>query len=554
MQFGTCVRVLIGVLLALFGVAAAYGSEPRLINLDERACTFYAPAGTNPFDVIGQAPPNCDKPKQSPQGRVSYAMFAGLSARALPGDPLEFSHRLARADHQRVFFRYADGVVLESLTVRDEAVRPLAPTVLYFQVPVRAAPLTTILVRAQGYENRFGLARRAELAPLSENLRQSAISHLAYGLFGGAIIAMVLYNLLLWRALRHPFILLYAVLGLAMLGFGASWSGLAHALIPGLTVNQQVALNFLFYAVIIAVTPAFLAAFLEPNALPQRLKRITAGVAGIAVAASFARLLQLPLPWQWLDVATHVGITATIMLMAVEVIVAFVRRSRAVVYFVIAWAGPLAFSFYRTFWAAGIVRFDSPVMDVSPMGTMAFALVMSAVGVAARIEALRQERDDAQAMRAMLQHLTDTDPQTGLMTRSAFIAAAEAGEGEQGLVLFEIDDLQRANAAFGPDRGNWILAEVGRLLTKACPVGARIGRLAGEEFAMIGPPETVTAHLAAVIAFQVRHAPMPVRYSVVLRWGHATGSCADDVAWRAVYRRASQALETQSQSDRAGLR
>lgn len=543
-----------GILAVLFASIGAAAQAQNGTRIDSHGCAFYAPVGADPRTIISTPPPPCNKAIESPDGRISYALFAHLSGRARIGDPLEFSFRAVRADTQNVYFRYADGLMIASATARDDALRPLAPSDLHFPVPYRTVPLTEVLVQSTGYENGFGLATRPRLATRSQNLERAADYHLVYGLFGGAMIAMLAYNLILWRALRYRFILTYCLLGSTMLFFGVSWSGLIFYLVPGLTINGQVAFNFLGYSAIIATVPIFLFSFVEAKAIPVRLKTLTLIAGQIAVAASLMRVAGFDGIWRLLDALTYGGILVTLVCIAASVAFALRRRSLAVRYFIIAWTIPLAFAAYRTMWGVGLVARDGPVMDVSPFGVMALEMLLSALGIGARIRALRDERDDAQAMRAMLQHLADTDSLTGLSNRRAFLEQAQQRSGPQRLILIDIDRFKTVNDRFGHEAGDWVLVEMARLLRANSPSDALVGRLGGEEFAVLLPAEDSPERLGETLLLTIAYAPMPVRTKVTASAGEATGPCTSETDWRLLYNKADAALYAAKADGRNCLR
>ena len=546
--------MLFGVFAMLFASIGGVAHAQDGTRIDAHGCAFYAPLGADPRTIIATPPPPCNKAIESPDGRISYALFTHLSGRARIGDPLEFSFRAVRADTQKVYFRYADGLIIASSTARDDALRPLAPSDLHFPVPYRTVPLTGVLVQSTGYENGFGLATRPSLATRSQNLERAADYHLVYGLFGGAMIAMLAYNLILWRALRYRFILTYCLLGSTMLFFGVSWSGLIFYLVPGLTINGQVAFNFLGYSAIIATVPVFLFSFVEAKAIPVRLKTVTMIAGQIAVISSLLRLAGFDGIWRLLDLLTYGGIFTTLVLIAVAVGMALKRHSIAVRYFIIAWTIPLAFAAYRTMWGVGLVARDGPIMDVSPFGVMALEMLLSALGIGARIRALRDERDDAQAMRAMLQHLADTDSLTGLSNRRAFLDQAQGRPGHQRLILIDIDRFKTVNDRFGHEAGDWVLVEMARLLRSNSPPGAVVGRLGGEEFAILLPAEDAPERLGETLLLTIAYAPMPVRTKITASAGEATGPCTTEAEWRLLYNKADAALYAAKADGRNCLR
>lgn len=538
------------IVASLGGTVRAQGAA----RIDDRVCAFYAPMGADPWAIIASPPPPCNKRLEQPRGRMTYALFSGLSAKAQPGDPLEFSYRIARADFQNVYFRYADGQILSAPNRRDDAVRPFAPNDLYFRVPYRPVALETVLVQSKGYENAVGVATRASLATASHNRARSTTLHLGYGLFGGAMIAILAYNIILWWALRYQFLFTYCLLGATMLFFGASWSGFVMQLSSDLTVNGQVALNLLAFALIVALLPVFLFSFLERESIPARLKTVTLASGAIAVVASLLRLGGVDSAWRLLDIFTYGGILASLALITLSSLVAAVRGSRAVRYFLFAWTIPLAFAAYRTMWAVGLIGWDGALMDISPFGVMALEMLLTSVGIGARIKDLREERDNAQAMRVVLQHLADTDSLTGLLNRRAFLEQAHRRSGEQRLILIDVDRFKAVNDQYGHEAGDSVLEEIARLLRTNSPPNALIGRLGGEEFAVLVDDEMAPLQLGETLLLTIGYAPMPSGSRVTASAGEASGGCCNHSEWRLLYKRADKALYVAKAAGRNCLR
>lgn len=92
--------------------------------------------------------------------------------------------------------------------------------------------------------------------------------------------------------------------------------------------------------------------------------------------------------------------------------------------------------------------------------------------------ASRLER--ARAMRS----LTDRDPLTGLLTRSAFHARAKQF-GEGALVMLDVDHFKEVNDAHGHAAGDRVLASLGGLLRRGLRQTDLAARVGGEEFVIV---------------------------------------------------------------------
>jgi diguanylate cyclase (GGDEF)-like protein/PAS domain S-box-containing protein len=115
-------------------------------------------------------------------------------------------------------------------------------------------------------------------------------------------------------------------------------------------------------------------------------------------------------------------------------------------------------------------------------------------------EARRRAERDAQA--AML--LAATDELTGLASRRAFLNRLEqelAGFAQGGrmlaIALFDIDHFKRVNDRYGHLAGDEVLERVARLARRSVRDQDLVGRLGGEEFAVLMPGATMAEAVAA---------------------------------------------------------
>jgi diguanylate cyclase (GGDEF)-like protein len=93
-----------------------------------------------------------------------------------------------------------------------------------------------------------------------------------------------------------------------------------------------------------------------------------------------------------------------------------------------------------------------------------------------------------------LKHESSFDPLSGVLNRRGFDAAAELILAKGGLapsiVIADIDHFKRINDTHGHSCGDAVIAAVGALLQTLFGEGAAVGRIGGEEFAVIFPNAT----------------------------------------------------------------
>ncbi|MCW2241639.1 GGDEF domain-containing protein [Azospirillum canadense] len=129
------------------------------------------------------------------------------------------------------------------------------------------------------------------------------------------------------------------------------------------------------------------------------------------------------------------------------------------------------------------------------VGRWASALLFgSALGIAWLLDRNRRSRNELETANAELRYLADTDVLTGAKNRRAFTALAERELARHqryhralSLIMMDLDHFKAVNDEHGHAAGDAVLIEV----IRRCRDGLRrhdaIGRLGGEEFAILLP-------------------------------------------------------------------
>ncbi|MEO6171484.1 MAG: GGDEF domain-containing protein, partial [Arenimonas sp.] len=95
-------------------------------------------------------------------------------------------------------------------------------------------------------------------------------------------------------------------------------------------------------------------------------------------------------------------------------------------------------------------------------------------------------------MQLAFQHLAQTDALTGISNRDHFNKNAEHALAEAvkkseqiGMIMFDLDNFKSINDRFGHSVGDWVLRHVIEVCKPICRKGDCIGRIGGEEFAIL---------------------------------------------------------------------
>ncbi|MHA6720136.1 sensor domain-containing diguanylate cyclase [Sphingomonas sp. RS6] len=434
---------------------------------------------------------------------------------------------------------YADGSI-RNWHSDARGITPLLQLGAIAQLPLppRDPAVVRVLFHVQGAANARAIVTGVRVGPLHDgvtaNLRLAAL----YAGFAGIAIALIVYNFALWCAMRHRFQLHYCVLLTALLGYTASSSGVLAWFAPAMANNDRLRLNYLFVGLAGGAAALFTRSFFEQRTMPPWLDRTVLVLAAMLPLSSLTVALFGAVDLRLADLFYTATVAALIAIVVPVILGAWRRRSPFLWLFALAWSAPIVLTLVRVMAALHLLPWNFWI-DNSTIIAMVFEAQVSALAVAYRIKALRDERDDAILREVLTRRLADTDPLTGLLNRRAFLAEALGRAGEQRLLLIDIDHFKRINDTIGHDGGDDVLRLFARALRSAAP-DALIARMGGEEFALVASaaqsiePDALLARL--------RTARMPFDLKVTASIGASAGPLTDLAEWKALYRAADAAL------------
>ena len=527
----------LGCVLAAADPAAAQGLPGKPVAVciaaiqpgDTMAGMFRAPDGR--FDCRRAKPP----------GRGDYWVRSlPLPAGTGKHIPAELRFASLWQDRLTVAARYADNrMSVTRLDARGLSQHLRLGAIVTVRVPPRGVPIERLLWRVDGAAGLRNVIATPTIATPSEVARSDLMFAGLYAAFAGLCVALLIYNIALYVAMRHRFQLVYCAMVLALLGYAVTISGLLAWLVPDLDNNLRLRLNYLMLALSASSALLFARTFFEERVFAGRLHRITTVVAMLPLAMAGALVLLAPRAFMLLDRLFALSFLPLFALVLPILWRAWRMRSNYLWLFALAWAAPVAMGLLRVASSLRIMPWTIWI-DQSTIVSMAAEALLSSLAIAYRIRLLSIERDEAREQEIAARLLADTDPLTGLLNRRAFLHRAIGRDGDQTLLILDIDHFKRVNETIGHDGGDEVLRVVARALRGAVAADALVARIGGEEFAIV--TAAVDAVPPAHVLDRLRGERMPFDVSVTASVGVCTGPLLRETDWKAMYRRADQAL------------
>nr|WP_232833931.1 MULTISPECIES: diguanylate cyclase [unclassified Sphingomonas] len=409
-----------------------------------------------------------------------------------------------------------------------------------FQLPLppREAQPVRLLWHIEGSLNVRGIVNGAYIVSGREAVRHELGMAALYATFAGMCIALLIYNLALWAALRQAFQPAYCLMVLSLLGYAFSSSGFLGQ-ITAIDNNDRMRLNYVLLAVAAVAAITFARAFFERRVFDGWLRPTSNVVAAAILVSSSSFALFTPRFPVAINLAVNLSYVLLIGLVGAVLWRAWRARSNHLWVFAIAWGAPVALCSVRILAAMNVISWYWWI-DHSTLLAMALEASLSSLGVAYRIRLLSLERDSAREQEIAARLLAATDPLTGLLNRRAFLEQAIGRSGDQQLVIADIDHFKAVNETIGHDGGDEVLRRVARSLRTVAPPGTLIARFGGEEFALLMPAEP--AFDADAVLDALRAERMPFDLSVTASIGTCSGPLDRETDWKALYRCADRAL------------
>lgn len=344
-------------------------------------------------------------------------------------------------------------------------------------VPQTAAPPVAVVAR---YDNP-GYAAEVAYAKLTRQEPFGWVGGLDIFvlLVCGLLVAPILFDLAYFWVLRERFLPWHAAMGAMLLGHAAIAGGALNRVAPMMVSSFQPWMTWTF-SMAIASAAMFYRSFIEPHALTERHRHLLEVAAALCVLLALLQTFR-PLPEPWMQPVFYAGWLPIVGIIAWLMFLPLFRGSRAAWFQVIAWSPLLATGLYRI---AGNLGMSQEPVDAFPgfFGSIAFEVMVTALGVADRFMTLKRERDRAKVEVQLLGELAERDSLTGLLNRRAVEMRFDSfiASGYTTVALVDLDHFKSINDTMGHATGDAVLRTVAQVLSPGDD--ALSARLGGEEF------------------------------------------------------------------------
>lgn len=533
-------KAAIGALVALVALGWSDAGHARATGVSLATCVARVQAGDTPARMLASPHRfNCS-PDQYRLGAGDFWVLSSPVPAAAGSTRPRVRFNSVWQDALTLHAIFADGQVASTrVDSRSLSQRLQLGAIVEFRLPYRDALLTRLLFRVEGSANARGVVLNLHVTDVQNSTLANVRMAAMYAAFGGLALALLIYNLALWGALRHRFQLAYCAMVVALAAYAFSSSGALAWVFPGIDNNDRLRINYTALGLTTASAVLFARAFFEWRVFDGWLRPAsTAAIVLLATSGfAFAAISHVDMPlgdrlYQW-SFVVGLSVVAPILYRA------WLVQSRYVWLFSLAWATPIFFAVARTLAVMHLIP-SNFWMDNSTVLSMAFEALLSSLAIAYRVQLLSRERDEARARELSLRMLADTDPLTGLLNRRAFLAEAIGRTEQQTLHIIDIDHFKAVNETLGHDGGDDVLRRIARTLRQIAAADTLVTRLGGEEFAMLASAQHPIDPDRVLVA--LRQARMPFDVSITASVGSCSGTLESEAAWKQLYRSADRAL------------
>ncbi len=403
------------------------------------------------------------------------------------------------------------------------------------------SPIVTLVAKVDQSAIIRGVMLKPQVSVAEDAIRFEMGMAVLYAAFVGVCIALLVYNIALWRAMRESFLLAYCAMVAAMLTYGFFTSGAPHYFVAGMSGADRLRITIPLLAIVGASALIFIRHFFQTAKIPDWLVRTTYIYAGAISAFAIFYAAIAPRYVGIIDAIYVCGFIPVPLLFCAYLFTAWKQHDPFLRYFIIAWSGPALSATLRLLHGFDLVGYNLVVENSSLIG-LAFEALVSSLAIGHRVRLLAQARDRAEVAEASALLMADTDPLTGLLNRRAFMRTLLERHSQWTLILVDIDHFKRVNDSLGHAGGDDAICSIAGVLRKYTPNGAIVARMGGEEFAISYPADLPLTPDPDRLLADIRSIDLPEGYRITASIGIAARAVADEHDWKILYRAADMAL------------
>ncbi|WP_243846627.1 sensor domain-containing diguanylate cyclase [Sphingomonas japonica] len=537
-------HIRLGLVMAAAGIllAIAPPASAQAWSVGEPVALCVRPdRGESPREILARPTGfDCD-PDQRKHGPGDFwAISPPLRTVATPDNALRIRTASLWQGRQTLYAQHADGTIRAFPTSDAAASRRLQLGALFeFAFPADAPPVTRLLWQVEDTPNLRGVVLGARIGSAAASERANLTMAAIYACFVGLCLALLIYNLAMWGALRHRFLLAYCTMVAALLVYAVSSSAALSWMLPDIPNTMRLRINYMTLSLAAIAALFFARSFFEARIFNRRLQTLVTAVSALVLAGGIGMLVTPDATIGAADRFYSIAFLSVPLAVIPILWRAWRERSSYLWLFGLAWAAPIAMAVARALHNIGVLPWNF-WLDNSTILAMAVEAMLSSLAIAYRIRLISRERDHAVEQELRTRLLAETDPLTGLLNRRALLSRAIGRAGEQVLLLVDIDHFKRVNEVVGHDGGDEVLQAFANQLAAAVPASGLVARIGGEEFAIV--THLVDAPEPDRLLERLRGATMPFDLSVTASIGACVGPLASDIDWKQLYRCADRAL------------
>lgn len=372
-----------------------------------------------------------------------------------------------------------------------------------FAVPIESggAPVTRMAISFDRPELSANISNLA-IQSAAKTETEHYYTSLFYAIFIGVLVLPMVYNIAFFVVLREKFTLWHVAMVSGALGYVMCSGGFIHFLFPAMPLDLRWTLNLWSITLAISAACMFFRSFIEPDKLSTAMRNGLVFSAAIIPVTTFIITLGGETVRPIAQDLFLLAFVPALICFTLGIAQALGRGSRAARFVFIACCALILSMGERVL--RGMDFYEGPVwLDFIIYGTLAFEMVVTALGIADRLMIIRRQRDSARESEAAFEKLASTDYLTGLNNRRALVAAFDEATGSfaaRGFALLDLDHFKRINDEYGHDVGDRVLQAVATIMCDWSNLTA--GRIGGEEFVALvhspDPQETAQRLCAAI--------------------------------------------------------